>query len=120
MSEEMKLLGCPFCGDPLFASHGHSEHKPTCYFRVAAYTDATLEDLNAAWNRRVPVSVEMEAALQKAIDLISIPAAEHGREERDAAAGITGGPRYSAWLRRLHAECAALLPVLKAAVGEKP
>lgn len=50
--KETEALPCPFCGSPLFQSHGHSEHKPTCYFRIASYEDATLGEMNAAWNRR--------------------------------------------------------------------
>ena len=60
--------------------------------------------------------VEMEAALRQAIDLISIPASRH----HDGRDHITGSPRYSAGLLKHHAECAALLPVLKAALGERP
>ena len=55
-----------------------------------------------------------EGALRKAIALIEIPAGCHAVDT-----GFTGTPRYSAGLRKHHQECAALLPILKAALEGK-
>lgn len=62
MSEEMKLLGCPWCDGHVETTH-RKEPKGYWVHCYGCACDGPIEaeeaDAIAAWNRRAPVSVEM-------------------------------------------------------------
>ncbi len=63
----------------------------------------------AALQKRIEL---LEGVLRKALDVISIPAEHHDREQKADAFAVTGLPRFSAGARRLNKECYELRPLL--------
>jgi hypothetical protein len=90
MDSEMKLLPCPFCGDPMEESGQilrHVDQTPSCPVRQNAWPVEAL----AAWNFRTPDPAKLREALDLARNRLRAAAINA------AAAGHKESYEYSEW-----------------------